>query len=105
MILERRSANGTLLKLTAAPARVGSNRVSVTLFDAQGKPLSPVEVVAGFSLPALGVNAIERPLVAASGQFRLDRIDLPVAGRWHIEVTVLVNEFTSESFEFELQVR
>ena len=105
VILERRSANGTLLKLTAAPARVGSNRVSVTLFDAQGKPLSPVEVVAGFSLPALGVNAIERPLVAASGQFRLDRIDLPVAGRWHIEVTVLVNEFTSESFEFELQVR
>jgi len=105
-VLQARAGNGAALKLSVVPARVGTNTVSMALLDAEGKPLSPVEVLARFSLPALGVEAIERPLVAASaGQFHVERVDLPVAGRWRIEVTILFDEFTNETLEFDLPLR
>jgi len=99
------SARNMTLRFNVSPSAAGANALVVEMAGKDGKPLVPVEVSAGFSLPALATESIERSLVpVAPGKFRLDRIDLPVSGVWHLELVVLVNEFEKVSFTFDIPV-
>jgi hypothetical protein len=89
-----------------APARSGHNAVSVALAKQDGGAVTPQEVTLEMSLPARGIAAIRRNTVRdASGAYRYHGNDLAIAGRWRVEVQVLVDDFTKVSGTFEVDIR
>lgn len=84
--------------LTLEPERTGGNRLVATLTDAGGAAVEPIEVIAAMANPEAGVEPITRPLRrVAPGHWQADDCPLPLPGRWHIELKVLVTDFETTS--------
>jgi copper transport protein len=98
--------SGYRVTLSVAPARSGHNAVAVAIATADGAAVAPQEVALDLSLPTRGIADIRRnTLRDASGTYMYHGNDLALAGRWHIEVQVLVDDFTKVSARFEVEIR
>jgi copper transport protein len=98
--------NGLLATLTIDPGRRGENRIVVTIADKDGARLAePSEVTIWLACPELGIEASARLLTkSADGQFVADRVPLPVAGVWVIEMDALMTEFDRTAFTVRIPV-
>jgi copper transport protein len=85
------SERGALIEVS--PAAPGPNTISMHLFDAAGKPLTPQQVTIELSQPAAGVEPIEQQLTAESpGLYRWTNALMPLAGDWAIRLLVLISD-------------
>lgn len=99
-------ATRAIAKATLDSARVGAPALSVQLMTADFAPLEAKEVKARLSNRAAGIEDIERPMRRqADGTWRVDALPLPAAGRWKLELDVLVSDFEQITLEQEIDVR
>jgi copper transport protein len=91
--------------IVVAPARAGSNEIRLTLTDAAGQPLEPVET------PTVELTEVEqgigplRPIVHPFGGGEYHVIaDFPLAGTWEVEVDVRVSDFDAASASTTVEI-
>lgn len=80
--------------VTVTPGKAGPVAVEIILMDGEFGPLPAKELTLGFSHPVAGLEPIERR--ARRGQdgiWRIDALNLPVAGRWDVELEILISDF------------
>lgn len=97
--------DGTAATVVLDPAARGDNSFILTLVDADGAPVEPLE------LPTLAVSFPERDLgpfpgaLTSAGPGRwTGSIELPLAGTWEVRVGARLSQFTSPVGTAELQV-
>lgn len=92
-------------ELRLTPGQVGPNTIELSLTNADGTALQPVEVTFGFSLPE---NALGPILVTASQQdteaWRAESFILPQPGTWQVSIDVLVTDFEIVTLSTSLEV-
>jgi copper transport protein len=87
-----------------SPATKGQNTIAVAVLDGKGTPVMAQEMTTLWSLPAAGIEGLERPLAPSSnGQFS-GEVELPVSGRWLVQVDVLVSDFEKAVFRTEAEI-
>lgn len=83
-----------MAEVTVTPGRAGPVSVSIALQTGDFGPLAAREVTLTLSNPGAGIEPIRRPATkAGDGTWRVDGLVVPVAGRWNIEVGVLISDF------------
>ena len=86
------------------PARQGQNTIVVAVSDGKGIPVTAQEITSVWSLPSAGIEGLERPLAPSSNGRFSGEVELPVAGRWLIQVDVLVSDFEKAVFRTEAEI-
>lgn len=83
------------IALELSPGRAGDNDVEIVLIPMHGGPVEPMSVKLRAGSPASGIEpmTLEATLVAP-GRYRIDDVPLWAAGTWHIEIDILVDDFT-----------
>ncbi len=95
---------GAAIEVT--PAARGPNLITLHLFDAEGKPLTPQEVTIEISRPAAGVEAITHPMTATTpGLYRWEGAPLLLAGDWNLRLLVLISDFEEIRFDTRIPIR
>ncbi len=80
--------------VTLTPGRAGPVHVAIMLMNGEFGPLPAKELTLSFANPAAGIEAIERPAMrGADGLWRIDALNLPVPGRWNVELAILISDF------------
>jgi copper transport protein len=99
------SADGRSLVAVVAPARRGTNQLTLYFSSADAQPLAPKEVDVRWSLPSLGLEPL-RAVAAAQpdGTYRIDTMNLPAPGRWDLRVDALIDDFTKVIFHARLDI-
>jgi copper transport protein len=71
-----------------------SANLSVLLLDAELRRLDAKELTLVFANPTAGIEAIRRDAVSeGDANWRIDDLRVPVAGRWQLQVEILVSDF------------
>jgi copper transport protein len=92
--------------ITVTPGRIGPIEVSISLLNGEFGPLPAKELRVALSNTGAGIEAIERPAIRGQdGTWRLDGLNLPVPGRWTIELEVLVSDFEMLRLTETLEIR
>lgn len=80
--------------ISVTPGRAGPVTIIVSLLDGEFGPLAAKELRLALSRPEAGIEPIERQAIKqADGSWRVGDLTLPVAGRWTIELEILVSDF------------
>jgi copper transport protein len=83
-----------MAEVTVAPGRAGPVSVTIAVQSGDFGPLDAKEVTLTLASPAAGIEPIRRPATkAGDGTWRVDGLVIPAAGRWNIEVAILISEF------------
>ncbi|MFD1624978.1 copper resistance protein CopC [Azospirillum griseum] len=99
------AAKGRQAVIGLDPARVGPNRLTIHLTQADGGPFDPKELVVELSQPAAGIEPLtRRPTRTGPGAFALDGLILPVKGRWELRIDALIDDFDKAIFRASLPV-
>jgi copper transport protein len=94
------------ITLSVSPAIAGHNALAVQVTDANGVRIVAQEVVLDLSLPAAGVEPIRRSAEGdGTGLFIHHGNELALAGRWHVEVHALIDDFTKVIVPFDVPIR
>lgn len=92
--------------ITVMPGRAGPVAVAISLLNGEFGPLPAKELRVALSNGAAGIEPIERPATRGQdGIWRLDGLNLTVAGRWTIELEVLVSDFEMLRLTETLEIR
>ncbi len=92
--------------ISLTPGRAGPIRIDIILLNGEFGPLPAKELRAAFSNKAVGIEAIEQPAVlGADGIWRIDRLTLPVPGRWTVELEILISDFEMIRLTEEVEIR
>jgi copper transport protein len=99
-------AERAMASLTVSPGRAGPVSVSAFIVGGDLEPLDAREVTLSFSMPSAGIEPIRREAHKLdAGQWRIDGLSLPVAGRWNVSVDILVSDFESVTLKSEITLR
>ena len=83
-----------MAEVAVTPGHAGPVSVSIAILTGDFGPLDAKEVTLTISSPAAGIEPIRRPAVrAGDGTWRVDDLVVPVAGRWDVEVAILISDF------------
>jgi copper transport protein len=92
--------------LTVSPGRTGPVAVSAFVTGGDFEPLDAKAVTLAFSMPSAGIEPIRREArKIMEGQWRVDGLSLPLAGRWDVAVDVLISDFESVTLKSEITLR
>jgi copper transport protein len=96
-----------MASVTIEPGRAGPVRATIVLQNPQDDQLLEArEVALILSNPAAGIEPIERRAVrAGEGTWRVDGLTIPVAGRWKIEVAVLITDFEKALLDTSVEIK
>jgi copper transport protein len=95
-----------MASLTISPGRAGPVSVSAFVVGGDLEPLDAKEVTLSFSMPSAGIEPIRREARKLdAGQWRVDGLSLPVAGRWDVSVDILISDFESVTLKSEITLR
>lgn len=87
------------------PGRAGPVTITVSLLDGQFGPLAAKELRLALSRPEAGIEPIERQAMKqADGSWQVD-LTIPVAGRWTVELEILVSDFEMTRLKETLDIR
>jgi copper transport protein len=99
-------AERAMASLTVSPGRAGLVSVSAFIVGGDLDPLDAKEVTLSFSMPSAGIEPIRREARKLdAGQWRVDGLRLPVAGRWAVSVDILISDFESVTLKSEIALR
>jgi copper transport protein len=92
--------------LTLTPGRRGRSEVEIMIRDGNFQPITPKGVTLVFSQPAAGIEPLRREAAAISdARWRVDNVVLPTAGRWRLQIEVLIDDFQKISLEDDILIR
>jgi copper transport protein len=87
------------------PAHPGRNQVKAHLTGPDSSVLTPLEATIELALPDAGIEPISRPLSISAQGSVIGDLDLPLAGRWTLALSVLVSDFERVTFRTELIIQ
>ena len=94
-----------MFQVLISPGRVGTDSFVLQLMNADGSLLHAKEATLTVSLPARGIEEIERPGVrGADGFWHVANVPLAVPGRWHMRIDALVTDFDKITLEDDFDV-
>lgn len=92
--------------ITVTPGRVGPVAIAISLLNGEFGPLPAKALSVALSNPTAGIESIERPAQRGpDGVWRIEGLDLPVPGRWTVELEVLVSDFEMLRLSETLETR
>lgn len=95
-----------LVQYTVEPGRKGLNEIHLYSLTKQGLPIDVPEMTLEFSMPDKGIDKIPVDLeVAGRGHYQSLSFNLPIAGRWRIDVNVRTSDIDSEQLEGFIEIR
>ncbi|MGJ4931422.1 copper resistance CopC/CopD family protein [Bradyrhizobium sp. HKCCYLS2038] len=95
-----------MFQVVVFPGRVGLDRFLLQLMNADGSRLQLKEVTLTLQMPAGGVGPFERKAVLGQDQdWHVRDVPLPLAGRWHVRIDALIDDFDQISLEDEFELR
>ena len=95
-----------MAQLSIAPGRAGPVTVSIALATGDFRPLEAKEVSLALANPGAGIEPIRRAAHReADGTWLIDGLTIPVAGRWHARVDLLITDFDLVTLEDSLLIR
>lgn len=98
-------AEKAMADLSVAPGKAGPVDVSIFVMTGDFGPLDAKEVTLVLSKPDAGIEPMKRSATAAEGAWRIDGLQIPVAGRWKVRLDVLVSDFEMAKLEGEIEIR
>ena len=94
-----------MFQILISPGRVGADDFVLQLMNGDGSLLRAKETTLALSMPARGIEPIERPgVLEADGFWHVRGVSLPVAGRWHLRIDALVTDFENVTLEDDFDV-
>jgi copper transport protein len=93
-------AENAMADLQIGPAGAGGRAIAISLLNGEFGPLAAKEVTLVLSNPDAGIEPMRfaaRHVEATT--WRIDGLRLPLSGRWHIRVEILVSDFEKIAFE------
>ncbi|MBN9448427.1 MAG: hypothetical protein J0I67_16175 [Bosea sp.] len=76
------------------PGRAGPSSVSISLLDGDFGPFTAKEVRLSLANRSAGIEPVERPaLRQPDGRWLVEGLTVPIAGRWSVEIEILVSDF------------
>jgi len=97
-----------MAQIEIEPERGRSARMTVLLLDQELRPLAAKELTLVFANPAAGIEPMRRNAMgdgdAADATWRIDDIRIPVAGRWRLQVEILVSDFEKIVLEDQVEL-
>ena len=99
-------ADDLLIDLTIDPAKAGPAEIHVYTLTAMGAVAEVEELTLSLTLPSRDIGPLEVPLERAGpGHFSAYDVEIPLPGRWTIDVQALVDEFTEATAQDTIEVR
>jgi copper transport protein len=94
-----------MFQVLISPGRVGMDNFVLQLLNGDGSLLHAKEATLTVSIPARGIEDIERRGVLGSdGFWHVANVPLAVPGRWHLRVDALVTDFEKITLEDDFDV-
>jgi copper transport protein len=94
-----------MFQVLVSPGKAGVDDFVLQLMTGEGTPLKAKEVTLVLSLPERGIEPMERgAAVGPDGYWHVRKVELPLAGRWHVQIEALVTDFEKVMLEDELDV-
>jgi len=88
-----------------APGTAGVNSLEFTLTDAGGQPVQPLsDPQVSVSLPTAAIGPLTRPVSTTGPGAYQAVLDLPLAGRWIVTVSVRTSEFEQPSASIQVDI-
>ncbi|MFF3554535.1 copper resistance protein CopC [Streptomyces tsukubensis] len=98
------NGKGTI-RLTLGPAAPGANKLTLRITGTAGKPLEAPEVRASFTLPDQQIGPLPvTPVKVAPGQWRADRVQIPMPGDWLVKVTVRTSDIDQTTVDENVKI-
>ncbi|MEW1548193.1 copper resistance CopC/CopD family protein [Streptomyces tsukubensis] len=98
------NGKGTI-RLTLGPAAPGANGLTLRITGTAGKPLEAPEVKASFTLPDQQIGPLPvTPVKVAPGQWRADRVQIPMPGDWLVKVTVRTSDIDQTTVDENVKI-
>ncbi len=92
--------------ISVTPGRTGPVTITVSLLDGEFGPLAAKELRLALSQPEAGIEPIERQAIKqADGNWQVSDLTLPIAGRWTIELEILVSDFEMTRLKETVEIR
>jgi len=90
--------------LTIESAGTAGRSIALTVLDGQFAPLPAKEVTLLLAKPEAGIEPLRMPATHVEGaSWRIDHVQLPVLGNWHVRVEILVSDFEKITLEDEIE--
>ena len=100
------TARNVTVDVELSPARPGENMAMFMISDTEGNPLEAARVDTIWSLPAAGLEGIERSTEQVSPtMYHLMTNDLILAGEWNVRISVFIDDFTKVNMDATLTVK
>ena len=97
--------DAAMFQVLISPGKVGSNSFVLQLMNDDASPLAAKEVTLTLSLPARGIEPIERGAEPGSdGYWHVPNVMLPLPGRWHMRIEALVTDFQKVTLEDDFEI-
>lgn len=95
-----------MAEISITPGRAGPASVSIALLDDAFGPLAAKEVRLSIANRAAGIEAVERAAVRQpDGSWLVDGLTVPVAGRWSVELEILVSDFEMTRLSDTIEIK
>jgi copper transport protein len=95
-----------MFQVLISPGKVGSDDFLLQLMTGEGSKLVAKEATLALSLPARGIEPIERrAALGPDGYWHVRGVLLPQPGRWHMQIDALVTDFEKVTLEDDFDVR
>ncbi|AZO81537.1 MULTISPECIES: copper resistance protein CopC [unclassified Bosea (in: a-proteobacteria)] len=92
--------------VSVTPGRVGPVTITVSLLNGEFGPLAAKELRLTLSRPEAGIEPIERQATRqADGSWQVGDLTLPLAGRWTVELEILVSDFEMTRLKETVEIR
>lgn len=98
--------DAAMFQVLIAPGKVGQNDFVLQLMNGDASPFTAKEATLTLSLPARGVEPMERAAaLGPDGYWHVRKVPLTVPGRWHMQIDALVSDFRKVTLEDDFEVR
>jgi copper transport protein len=95
-----------MFQVLISPGKVGSDDFVLQLMAGDASPLAAKEATLTLSLPARGIEPLERSAVLGpDGYWHVRGVPLPLPGRWHLRIDALVTDFDKVTLKDDFDVR
>lgn len=87
-------AEKAMADISVTPGRAGPVAIAISLLNGEFGPLPAKELRLSFANPAAGIEPIERQAARREdGSWQVAAMAIPAAGRWTVELEILVSDF------------
>ncbi len=106
MVTARGESRGYVVNMEVSPGKPGENMVMFSFTDAAGNPVEMQRVDTSWSLPAAGLEGIDRQAEKMGPQmFHLMTSDLILPGEWEVRVGAYVDDFEKVNITTRVKIQ